>query len=57
MTYKEVYWRADDRIRAARQGLGRYLTGYNQTSPPRALNGYTPEEVSCDNLTPRLTAA
>ena len=57
MKDKEVYWRADDRIRAARQGLGRYLTFYNQTSPPRALNGYTPEEVSCDNRTTRRTAA
>ena len=52
-----MYWRADDRIRAARQGLGRYLTCYNQTRPHRARNGHTPEEVYCDNLTTRRTAA
>ena len=51
------HWRAYDSISAARQGLGRYLTFYNQTRPHRALNGHTPEQVYCDNLTTRLTAA
>jgi putative transposase len=55
--YEEVYLRAYDSISAARQGVGRYLTFYNQTRPHRALDGKTPEEVYCDNLTPRLTAA
>ena len=55
--YEEVYLRAYDSISAARQGMGRYLTFYNQTRPHRALDGKTPEEVYCDNLTPRLTAA
>jgi putative transposase len=55
--YEEVYLRAYDSICAARQGLGRYLTFYNQTRPHRALDGKTPEEVYCTNLTPRLTAA
>jgi len=49
--------RAYDRISAARQGVGRYLTCYNQTRPHRALDGKTPEQVYCDNLTTRLTAA
>ena len=49
--------RAYDSIRAARQGLGRYLTVYNQHRPHRALDGHTPEQVYDDNLTTRLTAA
>ena len=57
MKYEEVYLRADDSIRAARQGLGRYLTFYNQHRPHRALDGHTPEQVYYDNLTTRLTAA
>ena len=55
--YEEVYVRAYDSIRAARQGLGRYLTGYNQHRPHRALDGHTPEQVYDDNLTTRRTAA
>ena len=55
--YEEVYLRAYDSISAARQGMGRYLTFYNQTRPHRALDGKTPEEVYCDNLMARLTAA
>ena len=53
MKYEEVYLRAYDSISAARQGVGRYLTFYNQTRPHRALDGKTPEEVYCDNLTTR----
>jgi len=55
--YEEVYVRAYDSLGAARQGLGRYLTFYNQTRPHRALDGPTPEQVYGDNLTTRLTAA
>lgn len=55
--YEEVYLQAYDSISAARQGLGRYLTFYNQHRPHRALDGKTPEQVYCDNLTIRLTAA
>ena len=55
--YEEVYLRAYDSISAARQGLERYLTFYNQMRPHRALNGKTPEQVYGDNLTIRLTAA
>ena len=55
--YEEVYLQAYDSISAARQGVGQYLTFYNQTRPHRALDGKTPDEVYCDNLTARLTAA
>jgi putative transposase len=55
--YEETYLRACDSISAARQGVGRYLTGYNQHRPHRALDGKTPEQVYCDNLTTRFTAA
>ena len=57
LKYEEVYLRASDSISAARQGLGRYLIFSNQTRPHRALDGKTPEQVYCDNLTTRLTAA
>ena len=57
VTYKEVSVQAYDSISAARQGVGQYLTFYNQTRPHRALDGKTPEQVYGDNLTARLTAA
>ena len=49
--------RAYDRISAAHQVVGRYRTFYNQTRSHRARDGKTPEEVYCNNLTARLTAA
>jgi putative transposase len=55
--YEEGYVRASDSISAAHQGVGRYLRFYNQTRPHRALDGKTPEQVYCGNLTTRLTAA
>ena len=55
--YEEVYVRAYNSIREARQGLRRYLTVYSQHRPHRALDGKTPEQMYCDNLTTRLTAA
>ena len=55
--YEEVYVRAYNSISAARQGLRRYLTFYNQHRPHRALDGKTPEQVYYDILTTRLTAA
>ncbi len=55
--YEEVYLHAYETVSAARQGLARYLTFYNQHRPHRALDGKTPEQVYCDNLTTRLTAA
>jgi transposase InsO family protein len=33
ITYEEAYLHADDTVRAAHQGLQRYLTFYNQTRP------------------------
>jgi len=55
--YEEVYLHAYETVSAAQQGLERYVTFYNQTRPHRALDGKTPEQVYCDNLTTRLTAA
>jgi putative transposase len=55
--YEEVYLHAYDSVSAAHQGLGRYLTFYNQHRPHKALDGNTPEEVYFENLTTRLTAA
>jgi putative transposase len=55
--YEEVYRHAYETVSVAQQGVERYLTFYNQHRPHRALDGKTPEQVYCDNLTTRLTAA
>ena len=55
--YEEVYLHAYETVSAAHQGLARYLVFYNQHRPHRALDGKTPEQVYCDNLTMRLSAA
>jgi len=55
--YEEVYLHAYETVRAAHQGLERYLTFYNQTRPHRALDGKTPDQVYYDNLPARRTAA
>jgi putative transposase len=57
INYEEVYLHAYETVSAAQCGLARYLTFYNQHRPHRALDGKTPEQVYCDNLTTRLTAA
>jgi putative transposase len=57
ITYEEVYLHAYETVGAAQQGLERYLTFYNRQRPHRALDGKTPDQVYCDNLTTRLTAA
>jgi len=55
--HEEVYRHASETVSAAQQGVDRYLTCYNQHRPHRALDGKTPEQVYCDNLPTRLTAA
>jgi putative transposase len=55
--YEEVYLHAYETVGAAQQGLERYLTFYNRQRPHRALDGKTPDQVYCNNLTTRLTAA
>ena len=55
--YEEVYLHAYETVGAAQQGLERYLTFYNRQRPHRALDGKTPNQVYCDNLTTRCTAA
>ena len=55
--YEEVYLHAYETVRAAQQGLERYLMFYNQARPHRALDGTTPGQVYCDNLPARRTAA
>ena len=55
--YEEVYLPAYETVRAAHQGLERYLTFYNQARPHRALDGKTPDQVYSDNLPTRRTAA
>ncbi len=55
--YEEVYLHAYETVRAAQEGLERYLMFYNQARPHRALDGQTPDQVYCDNLPARRTAA
>jgi putative transposase len=57
ITYEEVYLHAYETVGAAHQGVERYLMFYNQTRPPQALDGQTPDQVYDDNLTTRRTAA
>ena len=57
LKYEEVYLHAYETIRDAHQGVARYVTFYNQVRPHRALDGRTPEDVYCDNLPARHTAA
>lgn len=45
------------RIPSAQRGLERYLMFYNRQRPHRALDGQTPDQVYCDNLTARWTIA
>jgi len=44
--YEAVYLQAYDSISAAHQGLGRYLTCYNQHRPQRALDGKMPDKCA-----------
>lgn len=57
LKYEEVYLHAYETVRDAQEGVGRYLMFYNQQRPHRALDGQTPDQVYCTNLTTRLTAA
>jgi putative transposase len=57
LKYEEVYLHAYETVRDAQEGVGRYLMFYNQQRPHRALDGQTPDQVYCTNLTARLTAA
>lgn len=54
--YEEVYLHAYDTVGAAKQGLARYLTFYNQRRPHSALDRKTPDEFYYENL-PKLQHA
>lgn len=55
--YEEVYLYAYDSVTAARQGLERYLTRYNQIRPHSSLDRMTPDEFYFNNLLPYPKAA
>jgi putative transposase len=55
--YEEVYLHAYDSVTAAKQGLGRYLTKYNQQRPHSSLDRLTPDEFYFANLLPYPKAA
>ena len=55
--YEEVYLHACDSVSDAKNGLGKYLTWYNQNRPHTALDDKTPDEFYFDNLPSLLKAA
>lgn len=57
LKYEEVYLHAYETVSDAQQGVGRYLTFYNQIRPHRALDGRTPDRVYWENQPARPTAA
>jgi len=48
--YEEVYLHAYDSVTAAKQGLERYITKYNQIRPHSSLDRMTPDEFYFENL-------
>ncbi len=54
--YEEVYLYAYDSVTAAKQGLERYITKYNQIRPHSSLDRMTPDEFYFRNL-PELPKA
>ncbi|MEO8417293.1 MAG: IS3 family transposase [Methylophilaceae bacterium] len=55
--YEEVYLHAYDSVTAAKLGLGRYITRYNQQLPHSSLDRQTPDEFYFRNLLPYPKAA
>ena len=54
--YEEVYLHAYESVSAAKTGIGRYISFYNERRPHRSLDGATPERVYFKSL-PVLLAA
>jgi putative transposase len=54
--YEEVYLRAYDSVRAARDGIGRYLDLYNRRRPHSSLDDRTPDQAYFTPLLIRLAA-
>ena len=54
---EEVYLNAYDSVTAAKQGLERYITKYNQIRPHSSLDRMTPDEFYFENLPPQPKAA
>ena len=54
--YEEVYLHAYDSVSAAKAGIGRYITFYNERRPHRSLDGATPESVYFNSLPVPLAA-
>jgi putative transposase len=55
--YEEVYLYAYDSVTAAKLGLERYITKYNQIRPHSSLDRMTPDEFYFGNLLPLPKAA
>jgi len=54
--YEEVYLHAYESVAAARQGLSRHLSFYNQQRPHTALDAQTPDRVHFNSLPLPLAA-
>ncbi len=48
--YEEVYLKAYQAIRHAKEELSRFLDGYDTGRPHQGLNGRIPDEVYCEIL-------
>ncbi len=55
--YEEVYLFAYDSVSAAKNGLAKYFTRYNQQRPHSSLDDKTPDEFYFENLPTMLKAA
>jgi transposase InsO family protein len=55
--YEDGYLHAYDSVSAAKQGLDRYITKYNQICPHSSLDRMTPDEFYFSNLPPQPKAA
>ena len=56
LTYEAVYLHAYETVRAAQDGVARYMTFYNQIRPHCALDGRPPDRVYWENWPARPTA-
>lgn len=55
--YEEVYLRAYDSVSTAKEGIGRYISFYNNVRPHSALDGMAPDRFYFANLPSQQLAA
>jgi len=53
--YEEVYINEYETVRDAKEGIGRYMSFYNQERPHQSLNYKTPAEVYFDEKEQKIS--